>query len=478
MSEEKPPTDLVAGKYKLTRLLGRGGMGSVWEGVHTTLGNRVACKFIEPQYVSSADALSRFENEARAAASLKSKHVVDVYDHGVTPDGIPYIVMEFLAGESLDSRIEKRGALPLAQAAVIIGQVSRALARAHKIGIIHRDLKPENVFLVWDDEDQTDIAKVVDFGIAKFTESGSSGISSATKTGALLGTPYFMSPEQARGLKSVDARSDNWSLGIIAYEAITGRRPFDGESVGDLLVRICTTDPAPPSELIPSLPAALDEWMAKALNRDPDHRFQDVREMAEALISIAGLPGRGTLGSAVAAGETEADRPNAEHRVPVKTENYPKATSGALTHGAVETTVTMPLAGLPRRSSALWYVAAAVVIAGVAGAIAMAGDKPAPTADAAPPGESPTQDVASKPAVGNDAPREVEAPEPQVQAAPTPTPPPAPEAAPIVRENSAASPRPATSRPRPSPTPAPAATPAAAPKPAPRPAPGSFDLGY
>src|SRR5690606_36317927 len=290
---------LVAGKYRLTRLLGRGGMGSVWEGVHASLGNRVACKFIEPEFVGSQDAVVRFENEARAAASLKSKHVVDVYDHGVMPDGRPYIVMEFLEGEPLDSRIEKNGCLGLQQVATIVLQVSRALSRAHRVGIVHRDLKPENVFLVWDDEDQTDVAKVVDFGIAKFTDTEASGISSATKTGSILGTPYYMSPEQARGLKNLDARSDNWSLGVIAYEALTGVRPFDGEAVGDLLVKICTVDPPPPSTLQPGLPPSVDDWMKKALHRDPNLRFQDVREMAESLVTIAGMPGRSTLGSAV-----------------------------------------------------------------------------------------------------------------------------------------------------------------------------------
>src|SRR5690606_23973668 len=183
----------------------------------------------------------------------------------------------------------KNGALSLSQVATIVLQVSRALARAHRVGIVHRDLKPENVFLVWDDEDQTDVVKVVDFGIAKFTDTEASGISSATKTGSILGTPYYMSPEQARGLKNLDARSDNWSLGVIAYEALTGTRPFDGEAVGDLLVKICTADPTPPSHINPSLPPHVDEWMKRALNRDPHGRFQDVSEMAEGLLTLAGL---------------------------------------------------------------------------------------------------------------------------------------------------------------------------------------------
>src|SRR5262245_27804844 len=159
-SEVDLPKELVAGKYRLTRLLGRGGMGSVWEGVHTSLGTRVAVKFIEPEYADSAEARNRFENEARAAATLRSKHVVQVYDHGVTPQGSPFIVMEFLAGEPLDKRLDRLGRLAAQDTCRIVQQVCRALSKAHEAGIVHRDLKPENVFLVWDEDDATDIAKV------------------------------------------------------------------------------------------------------------------------------------------------------------------------------------------------------------------------------------------------------------------------------------------------------------------------------
>ena len=228
---EAPPTELVGGKYRLTRMLGKGGMGSVWEGVHTSLGTHVAVKFIETEYVDSQEARSRFENEARAAAKLASKHVVKVHDHGVMSDGRPFIVMEYLSGEPLDARLSRVGRISIQETAVIVQQVARALNKAHEAGIVHRDLKPENVFLVRDDEDGTEIAKVVDFGIAKFTDA-SGGLSSSTRTGSVLGTPYYMSPEQARGLRSVDTRSDLWSLAVIAYRAVVGELPFVGEAVG------------------------------------------------------------------------------------------------------------------------------------------------------------------------------------------------------------------------------------------------------
>jgi serine/threonine-protein kinase len=273
-------------------------MGSVWEGVHTTLSTRVAVKFIEAEHANSAEARSRFENEARAAASLRSKYVVEVYDHGVTEDGRPFIVMEYLEGEPLDRRLDRLGRLPAKDTAFILQQVCRALAKAHAARIVHRDLKPENVFLVWDDEDGADIAKVVDFGIAKFTDS-SLGPSSATRTGSVLGTPYYMSPEQARGLRSVDFRTDIWSLGVIAYRCIVGVLPFEGEAIGDLLVKLCTAPLPVPSQLAPDVPPGFDAFIARALSRDPAERFQSVQEFAASLAAVCGLSVR-----AYATGET------------------------------------------------------------------------------------------------------------------------------------------------------------------------------
>jgi len=281
------PSALVAGKYRLTELLGRGGMGSVWAGIHTTLGTRVAVKFIDAEHVDSAEARHRFENEARAAAALRSKHVVEVYDHGVMEDGRPFIVMEFLDGEPLDRRLDRLGRLPAKDVARIVGMVCRALAKAHAVGIVHRDLKPENIFLVWDDEDGADVAKVVDFGIAKFTDSA--GPTSATRTGSVLGTPYYMSPEQARGLRSVDYRSDLWSVGVIAFRCVTGRLPFEGEAVGDVLVKLCTAPIPVPSQLVADVPPGFDAWLVRALGREPEARFQSATELGRSLATVCGL---------------------------------------------------------------------------------------------------------------------------------------------------------------------------------------------
>ena len=291
-SDPPVPQGVVAGKYRLTRLLGRGGMGAVWEGTHTSLGARVAVKFIDAEYAGSPEARSRFENEARAAARLRSRHVVEVYDHGVSDDGRPFIVMEFLQGEPLDKRLDRLGRLPAKETAQIVVQICRALAKAHAANIVHRDLKPENVFLVWDDEERTDVVKVVDFGIAKFNDA-SMNSSSATRTGSLLGTPHYMSPEQARGLRSVDSRSDLWSVAVIAYRCIVGVLPFEGEAVGDLLVKLCTAQVPVPSQITPDVPPSFDAWLAKALTRDPAQRFQTAAQLSESLAAVCGLAVRG-----------------------------------------------------------------------------------------------------------------------------------------------------------------------------------------
>jgi serine/threonine-protein kinase len=289
-THDPPPASLVAGKYELRGLIGQGGMGSVWEGRHTSLGTRVAIKFIDAEYAASEDARGRFDNEARAAATIQSKHAIQIFDHGTTEDGRLYIVMELLEGEPLDKRLARIHILSIADTAHMIRQVGRALARAHEHGIVHRDLKPENIFLVRGPDDDEEVAKVLDFGIAKIkAKAGATGVSSTTKTGMLLGTPFYMSPEQARGLRTVDHRSDLWSLGIIAFRCVTGALPFESESLGDLFVKICTVPVPVPSHVLPGLPAEFDAWMARALDRDPDRRFQSAAELGEALATLAGI---------------------------------------------------------------------------------------------------------------------------------------------------------------------------------------------
>jgi eukaryotic-like serine/threonine-protein kinase len=278
--------DVIAGKYRLEHELGRGAMGTVWAATHTTLGQKVAIKLIAGDQVQSLDARRRFGLEAKAAARLKSRHAVQVYDDGETPEGVPYIVMEHLEGESLEARLDRQRDLGLPEAVRITTHVGRALAKAHARGIVHRDLKSGNVFIAKTDDDELGwIAKVLDFGVAKLADVVSA---STTKTGTLVGTPLFMSPEQIRGASHVDHRADLYSLGIVFYNMVTGLHAYSGPSYSDVLVAICT-EPLPDiREKAPWLPETIGEWFRKACAREVADRFQSADEMIESLRDAAG----------------------------------------------------------------------------------------------------------------------------------------------------------------------------------------------
>ena len=276
-SRLRPVSGLVAGKYEVVRLIGRGGMGAVWEGRHTTPRHARRHQVHRPGVRRQQGGASRFDTEARAAATLQSKHAIQIFDHGVTDDGRPYMVMELLVGRA--ARRAHRPPRAHAARRRRRGSSARSAARCSARttrGIIHRDLKPENIFLVRTPDDDDEVAKVLDFGIAKIkAPPGELGLTSSTKTGAVLGTPYYMAPEQARGPAHHRHRADLWSLGVIAYKCVTGVLPFEGESVGDLLVKICTAPPPVPSLTLPGLPPAFDAWFARALEREPERRFAE-----------------------------------------------------------------------------------------------------------------------------------------------------------------------------------------------------------
>jgi eukaryotic-like serine/threonine-protein kinase len=294
MSSRVAPGTLLAEKYRLVSLLGRGGMGEVWRAEHLGLRAPVAIKLMNPETVSNPEALARFNREAQAAASLRSPHVVQVLDHGLDPVlQVPFIAMEMMEGESLAARLERVGRLSPPDTARVVTHIARALARSHEAGIVHRDLKPDNVFLVPGDDGE--IAKVLDFGIAK-ANTQSLDPSSATRTGAVMGTPYYMSPEQISGAKGVDFRTDLWALGVIACQCLTGKLPFEADTIGGLVLAICTEPIPRPSQLGPS-PAAFDAWFERALARLPAQRFQSARDLAEELRRVCGAE---SLGSASA----------------------------------------------------------------------------------------------------------------------------------------------------------------------------------
>jgi len=287
-------------------------MGSVWLAHHLTLNSPVAIKLIDPEIALESAVLERFMREAQAAAALRSPHVVQTLDYGLH-GRIPYIAMELLEGESLSQRLARVRCLSPADTAKVLTHIARAVGKAHDLGIVHRDLKPDNVFLVKNDDEE--IAKVLDFGIAKLTHS-SLDAASQTQTGAILGTPYYMSPEQAEGAKTIDPRSDVWAMGVIAFECLLGERPFRGNSIGDLVLRICTKPMPTPSSIGP-VPVGFDAWFAKACARDPQRRFATVRDLAESFRSLT-LGAEGVLAEAEQAPrESPALHPATTTSVPV-----------------------------------------------------------------------------------------------------------------------------------------------------------------
>jgi serine/threonine-protein kinase len=263
-------------------------MGSVWAGRHVTLGQLVAIKFVHPKLASSTDARRRFDNEAKAAARIKSRHAVAVQDHGVSEAGQPYIVMEYLEGESLERAIRRRGKLPLSEVVQIVAQSARALSAAHEAHVVHRDLKPDNIFLAKDNEGNKlgYSVKLVDFGIAKVVQDEAETGASSTQAGMVLGTPHFMSPEALTASAPVSAASDIWSLGACAFAAACGRVPFEGDAIGDVVLKVCASPLPVPSRLEPSLPKAFDAWFAKCCARDVSARFKSAAEAADALLRL------------------------------------------------------------------------------------------------------------------------------------------------------------------------------------------------
>ena len=276
---------IISGRYRVERLLGSGGMGAVYLARHVSLGQEVAIKFIHPELVSSEEVRRRFETEAKASARIKSRHAVSVIDHGVTEAGQPYIVMERLDGQSLEQAMKERGRLPFEEVVLIVMQVARALEQAHAAGIVHRDLKPDNIFLARDGEGgrQGYTVKVLDFGIAKVVQDEAVAGVGTTKTGMVLGTPLYMAPEALTASAPVSPASDIWSLGACAFAAACGRVPFEGEAIGDVVLKVCAAPMPIPSKLAPDLPRAFDEWFKKACARDLSERFPKVGEMADAL---------------------------------------------------------------------------------------------------------------------------------------------------------------------------------------------------
>jgi serine/threonine protein kinase len=275
----------VGGKYQITRFIGRGGMGAVYEAVHLGIGRKVALKFVDREHAEDDNVVSRFAREARAASAIESDHIVSVFDAG-TEDGRPFLVMELLRGEDVGARLRRLRKLPETDAIHIVAQVLRGLMRAHAAGIVHRDLKPDNVLLVEREGDPL-FAKIVDFGISKIRPLGGTAPSSITLKGTVLGTPLYMSPEQAQALPDIDERSDLYSVGAIFFESLTGRPPHVGETEEQIILSICTKEAPRVRAIDPSISVPLAEFLGRSLERNRANRFQTAKHMLAALHEVA-----------------------------------------------------------------------------------------------------------------------------------------------------------------------------------------------
>ena len=321
---------IIADKYIVERVIGEGGLGVVVAARHQHLDQTVAIKYLRPKVLGSKAVTERFLREARLAAKIRSEHVVRVYDVGTLPEGTPYMVMEYLAGTDLGQVLSANGPLPVERAVDYVLQACEALAEAHVAGIVHRDLKPDNLFLAAGAAGKSHV-KVLDFGISKISSkrSDSGRVSELTEANDQFGTPVYMSPEQLRSSADVDARADVWAIGVILYELLTGRLPFEGEGLPELCTAIISLPPVPLTTARPYLPASMQTVIERCLEKDREARFQNVAELAQELRSYATPTGQESIAHIVRvireAGETV--RP----ATPVPTESNARMMREALT---------------------------------------------------------------------------------------------------------------------------------------------------
>ncbi len=363
---------LLTPSIRLVRPFGKGGMGSVWLADHLALKTQVVVKFMATELATNPDAVSRFAREAAAAAQVKSPHVVQMLDHGLSETGVPYIVMELLEGRELSKHLDERGTLSPAEVSAIVSQLCKALRRAHERHIVHRDIKPDNIFLC--DVGGNDLfVKLLDFGVAKLAIGHELTGEIGTRTGAMVGTPYYMSPEQLVGAKDLDLRTDLWSVGVVAYQALTRELPFTAETIAGLAVAIHSGPTPMPSAVRPDLPAGIDAWFARVCARDPKARFGSAMEMADALEAVVrGVPLPALVGAA------------AVPTSPASDPSIPGSAAGAVTSPVTGSTVgtfgsTMQPTAQPSRRRGRAAIAAATGVVAIGATLALAIPRGSPT---------------------------------------------------------------------------------------------------
>lgn len=441
------PGQILAGKYRIERILGRGGMGVVVSARHIQLDEQVALKFLLPDALANQDAVRRFEREARAAVKIKSEHVARVTDVGTLESGSPFMVMEYLNGKDLGDYLAQTGPLPLEEAVEYVLQACEAIAEAHSMGIIHRDLKPANLFRIVR-ADGTPSVKVLDFGISKVQ-----GDHAMTHTSSMMGSPQYMSPEQMTAAKSVDARADIWAMGVILLELLSGKAPFDGDTIPELCVAILNSEPQPLSRLRPELPIEVGVIVERALKKNRDDRFANIAELATALAPygppgaavsaerirrVLGVnPERGARTLLVGTGSTVDDARR-------ETSATVLAPAGVGASTALDASSTQPHPPVKSKTP-LFVGGAALALVLVGGAVWLSGSSPPPEAGPLP--TAPEETVAARPTASPEPPP-VE-PAPPAPAAPSAAPPaetatPAPEPAPAKASTVKKAPRPAS----------------------------------
>ena len=296
---ELQPGTWITPNVRLIRPLKEGGMSSVWAAADMRLHTQVAVKFLSPKLITDQNTRGRFEREAQLSRQIESPHLVHTYDHGVLPNSTPYIVMEWLEGESLKERLEREGRFRPRDALSVTGQLCRALSKAHSMGVVHRDVKPDNVFVLRSERDI--LVKLLDFGIAKRIKPGYDSV--VTDKHETLGTPAYMSPEQLRHASRVDPRADLWSVAVLAYRMLLGVNPFSGPDYPALLLAICEASYRPPTTYDKRWPRALDAWFQRSFRIDRDQRFRSADEASTSLaLAIAELGETQPAGAEVAQG--------------------------------------------------------------------------------------------------------------------------------------------------------------------------------
>ena len=312
------PGQILDGKYRVGRLIGEGGMGTVYEGENSRIGRRVAIKVLHAQVASMPEFVERFEREARAAARIGSPHVCDVLDLGDLPSGDRYIVMEYLDGVSFEDRLADRGKLTTTQLAPIAFELLEGLGTMHGARVIHRDLKPANVFLARTPGGRGEVVKILDFGVAKL-QPFEGEVGTMTQTGTMMGTPLYMSPEQARGARDVDGRTDIYAASVMFYRALAGVLPYTADTLNELLFKIVLEEPRPLREVAPEVDEVFAEIVHRGLARDVAQRFQSAREYQEAIATWGKAKGRSSLSIAITMPSDHPGPPASPRELPVTT---------------------------------------------------------------------------------------------------------------------------------------------------------------